>query len=83
MKRQPEIVLLKAIDWVLRASQSSVVCQGLREEGPARDILIRIGIAWLEVGVRERLPGGMGQLSVGTMGSDNEFGVSFSTWGSP
>lgn len=51
--------------------------------GSGTDILIRIGIAWLEVGVRERLPGGMGQLSVGTMGSDNEFGVSFSTWGSP
>lgn len=62
---------------MLRASQYFVVGQGLREESPAWDILIRIGIAWMEVGVRDHQEG-WGQLSMGAMGSDNEFGVSFS-----
>lgn len=69
MKSQPEVVSLQGINWVLRTSQFFVVGgQGLQEESPARDILIRIGIAWMEVGARERSPGGMGSVVYGSNG---------------
>lgn len=44
-----------------------VVGQGLREESPAWEILIRIGIARLEVGGRGREPAGMGSVECGSI----------------
>ena len=45
-----------------------MVGQGLREESPAWETLIRIGIAKMEVGGRGGEPAGMGSVECGSTG---------------
>lgn len=78
LEEQPEAVSAGQY-FVVRALRCFGAGSGSQGRDLAWEILTRRADARAEAGVGERWPAGMGRLSGGAMGSDDEFWFSFST----
>lgn len=78
LEEQPEVASAGQ-DFVVRALRGFGAGSGSQGRDLAWEVLPRRADARAEAGIGERWPAGMGQLSAGAMGSDDEFGFSFST----